>query len=198
MELKRKRSAGATLTDESIIGLFFDRNEKAIEATDAKYGKYLFSVAYNVLGDRLDSEECLSDTYLGVWNAIPPARPVSLRAFLTAVARHLAVKRYHSSRRKKIIPSEMTVSLSELEGMVSEDGNAEAEFNAERLGNIISGFINSLSERRQYIFVSRYYAAESIDRIASDLNVSRSTVNKELAAIRYLLKEKLESEGYPI
>ncbi len=198
MGLQRKRSASMPLTDESIIGLYFERDEKAIEETDVKYGKYLYSVVYNLLGDRLDSEECLNDTYLGAWNAIPPARPVSLKAFLTTVARRLAVKRYHGSRRKKIVPSEMTVSLSELEDLVSGDGDVAADFDAERLGRVISGFIRSLSERRQFIFMSRYYAAEPIDSIATDLDVSRSTVNKELAAIRCLLKEKLESEGYSI
>ena len=121
-----------------------------------------------------------------------------MRAFLTAVARHLAVKRYHSSRRKKIIPSEMTVSLSELEDFMADDGDVDSELDAERLGRVISGFVRSLSERRQFIFMSRYYVADPIDTIARDLSLSRSMVNKELAAIRRALKEKLESEGYSI
>ena len=198
MELKRKRSAGTTLTDESIIGLFFDRNEKAIEATDAKYGKYLFSVAYNVLGDRLDSEECLSDTYRGAWNAMPPSKPNVLKAFLTVIARRIAIKRYHYNMRRRAVPSEMTVSLSELEDFIGDDGDMAADFDAERLGHIISDFVRSLSARRQFIFISRYYVADSIDEIATDLRLSRSTVHKELAAIRDALKEKLESEGYSI
>ena len=103
-----------------------------------------------------------------------------------------------SALRKKAVPSEMTVSLSELEDFVSGDEDIGAEFDAERLGHIISDFVRSLSERRQFIFMSRYYVADPIDTIASDLSLCRSMVNKELAAIRSALKEKLESEGYSI
>lgn len=92
----------------------------------------------------------------------------------------------------------MTVSLSELEDFVSGDGDACDKFVGERLGHIISGFIRGLSERRRFIFMSRYYISESIDEIARELGLSRSMINKELAEIRAQLKEKLESEGYSI
>jgi len=186
------------MDDEKIVELYWARNEKAIEETDFKYRKYLFSIAYNVLHDRLDCEECLNDTYLGAWNAMPPSRPNVLKAFLTIITRRIAIKRYHSYLRQNAIPSEMTLSLSELEDFVAGDEDVGADFDAERLGHIISDFVRSLSERRQFIFMSRYYIADSIDTIASDLNLSRSMINKELAAIRNVLKEKLESEGYSI
>ena len=198
MGLQRKQTAKMPMDDEKIVELYFRRDEKAIEETDFKYKKYLFSIACNVLHDRLDSEECLNDTYLGAWNAIPPSRPNVLKAFLTMIARRIAIKRYHSKSRQNVIPSEMTVALSELEDFVAGDGDVEADFDAERLGRVISGFVRSLSERRQFIFMSRYYVADPIDTIASDLSLSRSMVNKELAAIRSALKEKLESEGYSI
>ena len=92
----------------------------------------------------------------------------------------------------------MTVSLTELEDFVAGDEDVSADFEAERFGRVISDFIRSLSERRQFIFMSRYYAADPIDTIASDLSLSRSMINKELSAIRSALKEKLESEGYSI
>ena len=198
MELQSKQTAKMPMDDEKIVALYWKRDEKAIEETDFKYKKYLFSIACNVLHDRLDSEECLNDTYLGAWNAIPPSRPNVLKAFLTMIARRIAIKRYHSKSRQNVIPSEMTVALSELEDFVAGDGDVEADFDAERLERVISGFVRSLSERRQFIFMSRYYVADSIDTIASDLNLSRSMINKELAAIRNVLKEKLESEGYSI
>lgn len=97
-----------------------------------------------------------------------------------------------------MIPSEMTVSLSELEDFIADDEDIDAGFDAGRLGRVISDFVRSLSQRRQFIFMSRYYVADPIDTIARDLNLSRSMVNKELAEIRKALKEKLESEGYPI
>ena len=138
----------------------------------------------------------MNDTYLGAWNSIPPSRPNFLKVFLTIIARRIAIKRYHSNMRKKVIPSEMTVSLSELEAFIANDDGIDSQFDAERLGKVISDFVRSLTERRQFIFMSRYYASESVDTIASDLSLSRSMINKELAAIRAALKEKLESEGY--
>ena len=198
MELQNKQTVRIPMDDDKIVELYWERDEKAIEETDFKYKKYLFSIDYNVVYDRLDCEECLNDTYLGAWNTIPPTKPNALKAFLTTITRRIAIKRYHSNLKQSVIPSEMTVSLSELEGFVAGDEDVGAEFDAERLGHIISDFVRSLSERRQFIFMSRYYLANPIDTIASDLSLSRSMVNKELAAIRSALKEKLESEGYSI
>ena len=186
------------LDDESIVELYWQRNEKAIEETDFKYKKYLLSIAYNVLHEPLDCEECLNDTYLDAWNAIPPTRPNVLKAFLTVVVRRIAIKRYHRNLKKSSVPSELTVSLSELEDFIIGDEDIGTDFDAVRLGRVISDFVRSLSERRQFIFVSRYYASEPIDSIASDLNLSRSMINKELAAIKTALREKLESEGYNV
>ncbi len=198
MKLQGEQSARMPMDDERIIALFWERDEKAIEETDFKYKNYLFCIAYNALRNQLDCEECLNDTYLGAWNAIPPSKPSVLKAFLTVIMRRVTIKRYHSNTRRKEIPSELTVSLSELEDFIASDGDVDAEFDLDRLGRVISDFVRSLSERRQFIFMSRYYVSDSIDTIARDLRLSRSTVNKELAAIRNALKEKLESEGYSI
>lgn len=196
MELQGKPTARKPLDDEKIVDLYWHRDERAIEETDFKYRNYLFSIVHHIVRDRLDSEECLNDTYLGAWNAIPPTKPTVLKAFLTTVARRIAIKRYHGRQKKNVIPSEMTLSLSELEDFVAGDGDMDAAFDAERLGRVISDFVRSLPARRQFIFMSRYYVADPIDTIARDLNLSRSTVNKELAAIKSSLKEKLESEDF--
>lgn len=198
MELQEQSGARIPLDDGRIVELYWERDEKAIEETDFKYGKYLFTVVYNVLHDKLDCEECLNDTYLGAWEAMPPTRPGVLKAFLTTVARRIAIKRYHEERRQRRIPSEMTVSLSELEDFIAGEGDPSADFDAARLGRVISDFVSSLPERRRFIFMSRYYVAEPIDVIARDLGVSHSTVNRELAAIRGSLREALESEGYTV
>ena len=198
MELQAKPTARTPIEDEKIIALYWDRDEKAIEETDFKYRKYLFSVAHNLLCDRLDCEECLNDTYLGAWNAMPPSRPDVLKAFLTTIARRNAIKCYHRNQKKGAVTSEMTVSLSELEAFVAGDEDVGAGFDAERLGRVISDFVRSLPDRRRFIFMSRYYLAEPIDTIAKDLSLSRSMINKELASIRNALRERLESEGYLI
>ena len=183
------------MSDGEIIELYFRRDERAISETDAKYGKYLFSVAYNVVHDRLDCEECLNDTYLDAWNAMPPERPAVLKAFLAIIMRRRAIDRYKSEKRKRRIPSELTVSLSELEFTLSDD-TPQSELDAIELSDAISAFVRSLPERRAYIFMSRYYAARPIREIANKLCVSETTINKELAAIRQDLRKMLESEGY--
>ena len=198
MELQNKKTLKVPLDDEKIIELYWQRDEEAIEATDFKYRKYLYKIAYNIVRDNVDCEECLTDTYLGAWNAMPPSKPSVLKAFLTTIMRRISIKRYHSNLRKKVIPSEMTVSLSELEDFIVGDEDVGDDFDAVKLGEIISNFVRCLSEREKFIFMSRYYLAEPIDIIARNLGLSRSTINKELAAIRSALKEKLESEGYLI
>ena len=198
MKLTREKNERLPLCDEKIIELYFDRDEKAIEETDFKYQKYLFSIINNALANKLDSEECLNDTYLGAWNAMPPTKPNLLKAFLAVIARRIAIKRYHVNTQKGSIPSEMTVALSELESFLSSDDDFSEPLDISRLSELINNFVRSLPERRQFIFISRYYVAEPIDTIAKEISMSRSTVNKELAAIRSQLKEKLESEGYSI
>jgi RNA polymerase sigma-70 factor (ECF subfamily) len=185
----------SAMNDFDIVELFFQRDERAITETDAKYGKYLFSVAYNIVHDRIDCEECLNDTYLDAWNTIPPERPAVLKAFLAIIMRRRAIDRYKAEKRKKRIPSELTVSLSELEFTLSDD-TPQSKLEAKELCRIISDFLRSLPERRAYIFMSRYYAARPIREIANKLCVSESTVNKELALIRQSLRKMLESEGY--
>ena len=192
MELQRNQSNKSAISDESIIALYWKRDESAIEETDLKYKNYLYSVAYNIVHGSLDCEECLNDTYLATWNAIPPSKPNVLKAFLTAITRRIAINRFHSNMRH----SEMTVALSELEDFLTDGESVDSQFDAIELGRVISDFVRLLPERRRFIFMSRYYAAEPIDTIAKELDLSRSMVNKELAAIRKALKEKLESEGY--
>lgn len=192
MELKAK--AVAAMSDEQIVELYWQRNEQAITQTDIKYKGFLLSVAYNIVGDARDSEECLNDTYIDAWNSMPPARPAVLQAFLATIIRRTAIDRYKARKRQKRVASELTVSLSEVEEFVADDTHSEA--NAVELGRVISDFLRSLSERSAYIFMSRYYFARPIKEIARLLKCSESTVNKEIATIKRELKEKLEKEGY--
>lgn len=195
MELQTKQAA--TMSDEQIVALYWQRDEQAIRETDIKYKKFLLSVAYNILYDICDSEECLNDTYIGAWNSIPPARPVLLQAFLATIMRRTAIDCYKAKKRQKRIVSELTVSLSEVEDFISDD-DMYSQTDAKELGRVISDFVRSLSDRRMYIFMSRYYIARPIKEIARLLGCSESTVNKEIAAIKCDLKEKLKKEGYTL
>ena len=125
MELQRKRTA--TMSDEKIVDLYWQRDEQAIKETDIKYKRFLLSLANNIVHDMCDSEECLNDTYIGAWNSIPPARPVLLQSFLATIIRRTAINRFNANKRQKRIVSEYTVSLSELEDFIADEGDMNAE-----------------------------------------------------------------------
>ncbi len=194
MELQTKERA--TMPDEQIVELYWQRDEQDIKETDIKYKKFLLSVAYNIVHDMCDSEECLNDTYIGAWNSIPPARPTLLQAFLATIMRRTAIDCYKARKRQKRVASELTVSLSEIEDFIADDDDTYSETDANELGRVISDFVRSLSYRRMYIFMSRYYIARPIKEIATLLGCSESTVHKEIASIKRDLKKKLEKEGY--
>lgn len=185
------------MTDEAIVELYFKRDERAISETDRKYKSYLLSIGDNILHDRLDSEECLNDTYIGTWNAIPPERPRLLQAFLAIIMRRSALNKYKSNRRGKRVPNELIDSLSEI-GDFADDEDILSELEAEDLRRAINDFIRSLPKRRRYIFMSRYYFSRSVADVAGSLSCSESTVHKEIAKIKKELREKLEGEGYTV
>ena len=190
------KTTNPTMSDEAIIQLYWERNERAIKETDAKYGRYLFTVAHNILCDRQDCEECLNDTYLGTWNRIPPARPSVFQSFLSKIMRNIAIDRFRKNDAAKRVPSEMLISLEELDECLFRSPSAEEEYLASELAKVLNTFLRSLPARREFIFICRYYYADSHQTIATMLGVGESTVRRELAQIRSALKERLEQEGY--
>lgn len=190
-----RKGNGETISDERIVELYWERDEKAIRETDRKYGRLLYQIAYHILHDRLDCEECQNDTYLGVWNAIPPTRPTAFAAFIVQIMRNTAVNRYKEKTKQKRVPSELTVSLEEVSGTVSGQFPVETEYEAEELGKLVNEFVRSLSERQRYIFIDRFYLAESVGVIAKALSLSVPTVYRELDRIRQSLKHYLERNG---
>ena len=196
--MKQPQQTPAIMSDEQIVELYWQRDEQAIKQTDLKYKGFLLSIAYQIVHDPSDCEECLNDTYVGAWNAIPPTRPTVLQAFLATIMRRTAIDCYKTKRRQKRIVSELTVSLDELGDLIADDHSPTAPLDSEELGRVIGRFVDSLSERRMYIFMSRYYVARPIREIARRLGCSESTVHKEIAQIKRDLKEALEKEGYEI
>jgi len=184
------------MSDEQIIELYWQRDDQAIEETDNKYGKFLFRIAYNVLHDRCDSEECRNDAYLGVWNAIPPTRPKVFPAFITQITRRKAINRYKEKNTEKRIPSELTVSVYDLADFLSDGSSAETEYIAREVGKAISDYVRGLSEKRRFIFVGRFYIGETVESIAQDLGLTSSAVYKELEKLKKGLKTQLERNGY--
>ena len=185
-------------TDDAIVELYWQRNETAIKETDRKYGRYLLVIADNIVHNRLDSEECLNDTYLGTWNRIPPTRPVSLKAFLARIMRNVSVGKFRQNTADKRIPSELITSLSELEECIAGESSIDRERATRELAEIINAALHAMTDREQYIFVCRYYYADKISAIASSLGVSDPTINRTLAKLRRDLKARLDDAGYTI
>ncbi|MBO5357266.1 MAG: sigma-70 family RNA polymerase sigma factor [Clostridia bacterium] len=193
--MARRTEEKKIIADEQIIELYWNRDENAIKETDSKYGKLLFRIAYNILNDICDSEECQNDTYLGVWNAIPPTRPTVFVAFITQIMRNTAINRYKSKKNKKNIPSDYTVTIDELYNTLQSEDPVIASYEAKELAGIISSYIKELSEKEQYIFVGRYYMADSVKTIAKELKLTESTVYKALDKIKIGLKNHLIGNG---
>lgn len=196
MNKSDKNNSEKQLSDEKIIELYWNREERAISATDDKYGRYLFTIAYNILRDELDCEECLNDTYLGTWNSIPPTRPNVFQVFLSKIMRNVAFDKYRKNSASKRIPSEMIVSIDELDKYMIYDMSAEEEFLIKDIGRILSDYLRGLPDREEFMFVCRYYYSDYISDIAKMLELNPKTVTKSLTKLREDLKAKLEKEGY--
>lgn len=183
------------ISDKEIVALYWQRNEEAIRVTSDKYGKFLYRIAYNIVHDHADCEECQNDTYHSVWHAIPPTRPKSFRAFIARIMRNIATDKYYEKTSKKKIPSELTVSMDECEDFLSHSENPDENLMAEELGKMISDFLRSLSKKDQYIFMSRFYLVEPIEVIARELHLTESAVYKKLTKLKADLKVYLEESG---
>lgn len=189
---KRTDKHPILLSDETIIEMYWQREEKAIKETDIKYGQFLFRIAYGILHDRLDCEECQNDTYLGIWKAIPPTKPTVFPAFITQIMRRIAINKYKEKTSKKRIPSELTSSIEDYESTLTSNDTVDGDFSAEEVGRIINNYVNELPERQRYIFIARFYMAESVESIADDLTMAKATVYRELDKIKQGLKHHLE------
>ena len=192
----RTKGAFSERHAKKIVDMYFARDEEAITETEKKYGRYLVTIAYNILKNHEDSEECVNDTYLKTWLTVPPTRPNSLKAYLSKLTRSRSIKRYEELNRQKRVPRDAVYPFEELEGIIS-DGDCDESL-SKTIGKIISGYLDGVSDRRLYVFVARYFFGYGIDRIAKRLGLSRSSVNKELAKMRAELREKLEEGGVEI
>ena len=184
------------MDDLRIIELYFERDEQAIKETDAKYGKLCHSIAYNVLHNHEDSEDCVNDTYVGVWNAIPPTRPNNLMSFVCKIARNLSLKRFEFMKREKRT-AEVLLSLDELAAVLPDERYAP-NVSDEDVGKLISCFLRTQKEEVRHIFIRKYYFFDSIADIAERFGFTESKVKNLLFYTRYKLKDYLIKEGVEI
>ena len=154
------------MTDTEIIDLFYERSEQAIDERAKKHGGAVERVAWNILGNEQDVEECVNDTWLGAWNAIPPARPSPLRTFVCKIAHNLATRRYHANTAQKR-NSRYDLALDELEESLAGVGSAEESWEAKELAAAINGFMATLRYTDRVLFTRRYWYADSVQDIAA-------------------------------
>lgn len=182
------------MEDEKIIELFFERSEQAIKEVDTKYGRACHNISYNILHNRLDAEECVNDTYLGAWNAIPPARPNPLLTYLCKIVRNLSLKRYYMKEAIKR-NSTYDVAMEELEAYLSSPNTVEAEIEARELARIIEGFLDTLSVENRVIFLRRYWFSDTYSDIAQRVGLTEKNVSVRLTRTRSKMREYLLERG---
>jgi RNA polymerase sigma-70 factor (ECF subfamily) len=180
--------------DSKIVELYLSRSEEAISETATKYGKLCRYVAINILRNNEDSEECVNDTYLGAWNAIPPQKPTKFSAFISRITRNLALKKYEYVSAAKRNP-EVLISLAELEECVSGQDYVETELENKRVEKAINDFLWQQDIEKRTVFIRRYWYFEPIDSICKRCGFSQSNVTSMLYHTRQKLKQYLESEG---
>ena len=184
------------MDDLKIIDLYFERDENAIKETEKKYGRLCLNIATNILSNAEDAKECVNDTYLGVWNAIPPARPNNFTAFICKIARNVSLKRFEFLTRDKR-NSNMLVSLSELENVLPDE-TIRQEFDDKKIGKLISDFLFAEKETTRNIFIRKYYFFDSVSDIADRYSFTESKVKSILYRTRTKLREYLIEKGVSI
>ena len=184
------------MNDKNIVDLYFNRDEEAITQTDKKYGRYCYSIAYNILMSREDAEESVSDTYLTAWSAIPPRRPSVLSTFLGKITRNLAIDRWRERVATKRGGGEVTLALEELEDCVAGRQNVEMEYEQKELIQAYVKFLDALPVTERRVFLCRYWYVDSVEAIAEKFGFSQSKVKTMLYRTRKKLRKTLWEEGF--
>ena len=186
------------MEDNQIIELYWKRNENAIEETSQKYSAYCFAIANNILNNQEDAEECVNDTWLKAWNAIPPQKPDNLKLFLAKITRNLSLNRIEAQNTKKRGNGEYALVLDELSECIASYSDVEDTYLAKELGELVRRFVRKLPEREGNVFVRRYFFMESVAVIAKRYRLTENHVMVMLSRTRKKLKKYLVEEGYHI
>ena len=182
------------LEDRLILDLFFERSEQAIEELDRKYGAAVRKTAANILSDRQDAEECVSDTWLAAWNSIPPQRPEPLGGFVCRVARNIAVSRLRAKTAEKR-DGRYNLVLDELAEAIPSGMDVETAYDAKELTEAIDRFLAAQSREDRVLFVRRYFFGDSPEELAARTGSRRVRISVRLSRLREKLRKELEKEG---
>lgn len=182
------------MEDQKIVKLLWQRAENAIEALAKKFGKRLMSIAMNILGTYQDAEESVNDTYLAVWNTVPPKKPDPLAGFVYATGRNISLDRlkYNTAEKRD---GRYDVSIDELANCIPAPA-LEETVEARELGLAINRFVGTLSVDNRALFLRRYWFGDSVQQIAKDLGMRENTASVRLGRLRMQLRQHLVKEGY--
>lgn len=183
------------MDDKAILDLYWSRSEKAISETDAKYGAYCFCIANNILNNREDSEESVSDTYMAAWNSMPPKRPAVLSAFLGKMTRYISLDHWKKRSRLKRGGGEMELCLEELQDCVSGQESTEDKVIRKEIIAALNHFLDALPETERKVFLCRYWYLEPVKDIAARFTLSPNRTSVMLRRTRQKLNACLAKEG---
>lgn len=184
------------MDDSEIVALYNDRNENAIAATGKKYGKLCAGIARNILRNEQDAEECVNDTYLKVWEKIPPDMPKTFSAYLAKLTRNTAIDKYRRLHSEKRGGGEITLVLDELSECVSDKSSVEQTAERHETLAAVNRFLERLASKQRILFVSRYCYCESVHALAARFGMSENSVSVSLNRTRNRLREYLTKEGF--
>ena len=185
------------MDDKQIIELYFKRDEAALSETQEKYGRYCLKIAGNILDDIEDSKECVNDTWVTVWNKIPPHVPVSLKAFIGKVVRDISLSKYRENHALKRYNA-MTVMLDELNECIPSGINIEDQAEKRELIGLVKDYLESIKTEDRVLFVRRYYFGESVKALSEEFGYSENRMTQRLLKIRRKLKAFVEKGGYEL
>lgn len=176
--------------DEKIIEMFFERSEQAIAEVDIKYGKIFHRLSFNILNSWPDAEECVNDAYLGAWNAIPPAKPNPLQAYICKIVRNISLKLYYRKGAAKR-NSTYDIAMEELNRQLSSPNTVETEIAARELARIIESFLDTLTVENRVILMRRYWFSDSYKDIAERVGLTEKNISVRLTRLRQKMKQYL-------
>lgn len=181
------------MEDTSIIELFFSRSEQALAETKSKYGRLCEKIAYGILNNTEDTEECVSSSYMKLWNAIPPKRPESLCGYLCMIVRNTAL-----SAIDRIRKNSFQEQYDELCEVIPDSETVESRFDSRQIGEYINGYLVGISKKNREVFVSRYYFNMSVNGIAEGLGMTENAVKTRLSRTRAGLRKYLQERGVEV
>lgn len=185
------------MEDQQIVELLYVHDETGLIATKNKYESMLNAISLRIVLNQEDSCECVNDTYLKIWNTIPPYKPGFYKSFICKIVRQISIDKYRFKHRQ-YRNTEKSISLSELDYDVVSKDNVDEKVNADNLEKAINKFIENLDIQSQVLFIRKYFLFENSRSLSKRYSLSETNINVKLFRIRNKLKKYLESEGFLI